>query len=82
MPEDTAKPSEEIFLYRLTAMPTGAFVCCRPRSQSGFVATASYEHLAGVQVDDATLRDNAKWNAWCEANRESLTPEWAKGKFE
>lgn len=35
-----------------------------------------------AQPKDEEVRDNARFAAWCNANRDTLIPEWAKGNVE
>jgi hypothetical protein len=79
--EDVARPNEKLHAYILAAEPAIMHISRRPRSQSGWFVIAEYHYLP-EQPDDATMRDNAKWAAWCEANKQRLMPEWAKAKPE
>lgn len=79
--DDVARPSEAIHVYKLTRPPTVVFVRASSRSMSGAFAMAAYRHFT-EQLDDATVRDNASWDAWCDANKDRLMPEWAKGRAE
>ena len=74
--DDAAHPGERLYAYILRAPPTMIHVCRRPGG-CGFYAIAEYVYLPD-QPDDATMRDNAKWAAWCESNRSQLMPEWVK----
>lgn len=76
-PSDVAAPREKLFVYILTARPKHYYMRCSPRSASGLYRSAVYKMLPH-QPDDATLRDNGRWAAWCNANKDLLMPEWAK----
>ncbi|HEX8914395.1 MAG TPA: hypothetical protein VF796_18755 [Humisphaera sp.] len=79
--DDVARPRERIFLYRLTA-PAQFHGWIDFRTPGGFrrgqrLVSAAYAAVPDPPAD-AVLRDNAAWAAWCEANRERLTPAWAR----
>jgi hypothetical protein len=74
-PEDAPKPEEEwIYVYVNTGQNGGT---CHvryggnKRHLSGFYAVAEYR-LYDLQPPDVTMRDNAKWRAWCETQRERV----------
>lgn len=74
--EDVAKPHETLHLYMLMAKPQMVHLKMANRRASGFYAMGFYKFLP-EQPDDATMRDNAKWSAWCDANEQRLRPAWA-----
>lgn len=73
-PEDTPTQSEEVFVYVNTGASNGT---CHMRfggnqkHRSGFYAMAEYR-LYDVQPDDEIMRDNDKWRAWCQTQRERV----------
>lgn len=73
-PEDSPKPTEKIFVYVNTGKNNGTAHIRfggKSRRASGFYQRAEYR-LYDVQPPDDILRDNAKWRAWCETQRERL----------
>jgi hypothetical protein len=61
--DDEAKPSEEIWVYRLEGEPTRMHVCRRgPGRGCSSVWHAEYRQCP--QQPDEAVRDNAAWQAW------------------
>lgn len=77
-PDDVARPNETIYVYRLMMKPIVAFIRGRG-GINGRWPIARYQLLQPqpLMVD---LHDNKAWAEWCDANREALMPEWAKGE--
>jgi len=81
--DDLASSNESITVYRLTAEPSVCFIDGRdPKTGRRWGVRLSVGTYAVLpeQPDDATLRDNQKWRAWCVAKMDLLMPEWAKTK--
>lgn len=66
-PGDEPKPAEAVCAYELAGEPTRVHIKAQKRGASGWFAVASYIYADG-QPDDATMRDRAKWEAWCKAH--------------
>lgn len=68
--DDTPTKDEQIFVYKLVKDEGGAFVDGRNQKTgkrySYFTKIAQYK-LYFCQPDDATMLDNAKWQAWVAA---------------
>lgn len=64
---DTPKRTETLFAYVLTERPG---MCCIRASggRGGIFQSGTYRHC-DPQPDDATMRDQSKWEAWVEENR-------------
>ncbi len=81
--DDVASSNEHITAYRLVSAPGVCFIDGRdPKSGRRCgrrLSTGTYAVLP-EQPEDATMRDNEAWRAWCGANNDRLLPEWAKGK--
>lgn len=77
--EDTIRPGETAYVYRLTEPAASAFVDGRDpktgRRTGGHRYIGKYELLPN-QPDQSILVDNEKWRAWCQT---AEMPEWAKG---
>lgn len=72
--DDEPRPDEQIAVYLLRARPTTAHVLySKPRGgrRGAWLLTADYDYY-GVQADDAVLRDNERWRAWCREQAEVL----------
>lgn len=74
-PEDTAKPEEEwIYAYVNTGKREGSMHIRyggKQKHLSGFYPMAEYR-LYDVQPPDEIMRDNNKWRAWCQTQRERV----------
>lgn len=78
--DDVARPDETISVYRLHGHPTRGIMCSRGRGGGCKpYIDGDYDWLETPAADDATMRDNALWAAWCEANRAILLPAWMGG---
>ncbi len=81
--DDLASSNESITVYRMTDAPSHCHVDYRDpktgRRRGEWRRMATYAVLP-EQPDDATLRDNEAWKAWCRANFDRVAPEWAKGR--
>lgn len=64
-PDDTPKPQEQVFVYRLNSIPRTGHASCRPRSKSFWWSAADYVYH-DVQPDRAVLADTERWRAWCD----------------
>jgi hypothetical protein len=74
-PGDVATADETIFPYLLACTPTQMHIyAAKSAGGSRWVACGVYELLAplGVEPTDSTMRDNARWFDWCEANKPEL----------
>lgn len=63
-PEDTPKPTEKIYAYQVH----GEVNTCHIRAsggRGGFYPIANYRVVA-EQPDDATMRHDGLWTAWCK----------------
>jgi hypothetical protein len=67
-PEDTPRPGEKLYAYRIREKPGGCHLSirCRGKRGGGFYTIASYE-LVEVQPDQAFMADANHWGAWCHA---------------
>lgn len=65
---DKPDPGEVIFVYRRVGEPSYAMIDWteRGRRVGGKFAGANYRHVA-EQPDDATVRDQTRWQEWCWA---------------
>lgn len=83
-PEDLARSDEKIHVYRLAAAPS--FVHVDYRGKGGRRCGRNFQmgvyELLPEQPADEDVRTTAAWCAWCDANKERLMPDWAKGKAE
>lgn len=73
--EDTAADGETISIYRLVGQPGWVHLDGRDKitgKRFGRTEISAEYHFEEVQPADANVRDNAKWAAWCEANRERI----------
>ena len=77
--DDKAKPTEEIFVYIADERPRPVHI--RAEKGSGWYWIGNYR-LLSEQPADEILRDNTRWAEWCMANKDRLTPEWAKSIVE
>lgn len=77
--DDTPEPGEAIRVYILTAAPTAMHILIRGKNKSagGWYFSGVYR-LAGEQPDDAVLRDNHRWRAWCHGDGAALLPKWVR----
>jgi len=80
-PDDSPTPDEQVFVYILTEAPLNYHLCIRGknRAAAGWYQAGKYKLLV-PQPPESSVRSNQKWSEWCDAHRESLTPDWAKGK--
>lgn len=78
--DDQAEPDERIYVYRLMERPASCHIdgVRNGRRFGEWTKIARYEVLPDGAPDDAVLRDNEKWMAWCNDNFAKLCPEWAK----
>lgn len=65
--EDTPKPTEKIFVYRLVRRTGTMHASCRPRSKSFWSAIAEYCLCEQQPPTDRDARDTAAWRAWTES---------------
>lgn len=72
---DEAHPRESIHAYVMVGKPSPVHI--RARKGGGTYWMAEYR-LLDWQPSEPTLRDNDRWMTWCQENRETLTPAWAK----
>lgn len=61
--DDQAKPEEALIPYEIVGKPTHGFVR-RSGGGGGAVSFATYRWIPDGP-DDATMRDNDRWRAWC-----------------
>ncbi len=75
-PTDMPTAKEEIHLYRMVGTPRPFHLLCARGSKAatGWYEDADYK-LLPESVPDEILRDNAKWAAWCDANKDRLLAE-------
>lgn len=64
--DDEPKRTEQITAYRRVALEHPTHFKFFRRSANGWYANATYA-VVTPQPDDATMRDKAKWQAWCVA---------------
>jgi hypothetical protein len=72
---DQAAACEDITVYIMVGNPSICFVDGRDkhgRRTGGRMSIAEYRQLPD-QPPEETARDNAKWAAWCEENKDRLT---------
>lgn len=73
--EDKPEFSEHVWVYRQSAAPARYHIrSCGPRTGSGYQWAGQYTVLP-VQPDEADVRRNDKWQAWCNANFARLLAE-------
>lgn len=67
-PGDEARPGEKLLAYQLTRVPGHCHMLIRGKGKgaSGFYTMATYRYCSD-QPDQPTLRDNSRWQTWCEA---------------
>lgn len=70
-PDDTVRPGEKVYVYRMVGEPTHMYVCRSPRRLSGMMTLADYAVLPDQPGDEHT-RTNEAWAAWCDANKAAL----------
>lgn len=80
---DTPEDMEHVYLYMLTAPPSSGFWDGRdPKTgkRTGGAFQAGVYRLPDFSdpPNDAVLRDNEEWDAWCKRNDHRIRPEWAK----
>ena len=71
-PGDKPKRSETLFAYRLKGKAGWVHLLVRGpdrRRKGGYFATGEYEVIE-PQPDDATIREQARWEAWATAEYE------------
>ncbi len=78
--DDQANRGEDIFVYRMMEKPARVHIdgVRNGRRFGEWTQIGRYELLPGPQPDDAILRDNAKWTAWCQEQYDRNCPDWAK----
>lgn len=66
-PEDTPSSDEALYAYHTTKIEGTAHMrfSGKAKGASGMYPIAEYRFV-DPQPDDATMRDNKKWIAWCE----------------
>jgi hypothetical protein len=71
MPDDEPTATEKMHAYRKTKFLGNAHVCIRGKGKkgSGFYEMCEYS-LCAEQPEQETMRDRAKWQAWCTAEFE------------
>jgi len=79
--EDTPRDGESVYVYILTEEPATVHICSRDkqgRRSGGWRLIGKYRLLTENPPGAEIVRDNLAWAAWCEQNRERLTPKWAQ----
>lgn len=64
-PDDTPAAHEELSAYVREGEASDIHIN-RGRKGSGFYKVAQYRYIE-QQPDDATMRDNQKWQEWCQS---------------
>lgn len=70
--DDIARSDESLHCYVMASEPVRFHICRSPRRLSGWHVNADYRLLTESPPDDATMRDNQAWFAWCDSNMERL----------
>jgi len=64
--DDTPKPTEKVYVYKLEGEP--GWMHIHGTKIHGFYATGTYRHMP--DVDGETLRNNEDWQKWATAHFE------------
>jgi hypothetical protein len=75
-PDDTPSPGEKVHVY--VRLAQAGQVHINASIGKGFYAFAEYAHLPAIET--ATLRNTARWLAWCVERAEANPDEWAKAE--